>query len=100
MRAKGGSWEVVAGVLLLALAGAALVFLYLWQGQVLARLRAEEARLLLAVQELQEEKLFWEHKWREACSLEVLSARARALGMAPFDLSRIRYVVIGDGGGG
>lgn len=100
MRGKGGSWEVVAGALLLALALAGLAFLYLWQGMVLTRLRAEEARLLLAIQELQEEKLFWEHRLREARSLEVLSERARALGMAPFDLSRIHYLVIEDGGGG
>ncbi|MFN3346214.1 MAG: hypothetical protein ACK42E_00140 [Candidatus Bipolaricaulaceae bacterium] len=100
MQGKGGSWPAVAGVLLLALAVAGLVFLYLWQGLTLARLRAEEARLILAIQQLQEEKLFWEHKLREACSLEALSERARALGMAPFDLSRIHYLVIEDGGGG
>lgn len=100
MRLKGGSWEAVAGLLALALVIAGLAFLYLGQGHALARLRAEEARLLLALRELQEEKLFWEHKWREAHSLEVLSQRARALGLAPFDLSRIHYLELVEGGDG
>ncbi len=100
MLGKRGSWEAVAGFLALGLLIAALAFLYLWQGTVLARLRAEEARLLLAIQELQGEKLFWEHKLREAYSPETLSERARALGLAPFDLSRIRYLELRDGTGG
>ncbi|MEN3010752.1 MAG: hypothetical protein ABDI20_07300 [Candidatus Bipolaricaulaceae bacterium] len=100
MWGRQGSWAVALGLLALGLAIAGLSFLYLWQGFALARLRAEEARLTLVLQELRAEKLFWEHRLREAYSLEALSERARALGMGPFDLSRIHYLELGDGGGG
>ncbi|MCS7240917.1 MAG: hypothetical protein NZ651_06715, partial [Candidatus Bipolaricaulota bacterium] len=55
----------VFAVLFLGLVVAGLAFLYLWQGAVLARLRAERAALVLSIEELQREKLFLEHKLRE-----------------------------------
>lgn len=98
---RWGDWEktTVFAVLLLGVMLAGLAFLYLWQGAVLARLRAERAELALSLEELGRQKLFLEHKLREAYSLETLSARARALGMGPVDLSRLHYLVIADENG-
>lgn len=96
-----GGWDkrTVFVLLLLGILVAGLVFLYLWQGTVLARLRAERAALALSLEELARQKLFLEHKLREAYASETLSARAKALGMGPVDLSRLRYLVIEDGDG-
>lgn len=93
-----GEWDrtMVLAVLLLGMLVAGLLFLYLWQGTILARLRAERASLALALEELARQKLFLEHKLREAYSYEVLKARAEALGMGPVDLSRIHYLVVED----
>lgn len=95
-----GGWDkrtVFTLILLGAVAG--LAFLYIWQGTVLARLRAERAALVLSLEELQRQSLFLEHQLHHAYSLEVLSARARALGMGPVDLSRLHYLVSEDGSG-
>lgn len=95
------SWDKRT-VFLLILIGAfvaGLAFLYLWQGTVLARLRAERAALVLSLEELRRQNLFLEHQLRQAYSLEELSARARALGMEPVDLSRLHFLVIEDGSG-
>ncbi len=93
-----GGWDKRAVFLLLLLGAlvAGLVFLYLWQGTVLARLRAERAALALSLEELRRQSLFLEHQLREAYAPETLSERARALGMGPVDLSRIHYLVIED----
>jgi len=99
MRWGDGERNTLLALLLLGALIAGLVFLYLWQGAVLARLRAERAQLVLALEELSRQKLFWEHKLREAYSLEALSERAKALGMAPVDLSRLHYLVIPDDDG-
>lgn len=90
----------VVALLLFGLVVAGLVFLYLWQGTVLTRLRAERAALALSIEELQREKLFLEHELREAYSPEVLSQRARALGMGPVDLTRLHFLVVEDEDGG
>lgn len=96
-----GGWDkrTVFTLILLGAAVAGLAFLYLCQGTVLARLRAERAALVLSLEELQRQSLFLEHQLRNAYSLEVLSVRARALGMGPVDLSRLHYLVSEDGSG-
>lgn len=86
-------------LLALGIIVAGLVFLYLWQGTVLARLKSEQARLILDLTALEREKLFLEHQVAQAYSPEVLSERAAALGMGPFDLSRIHYLKSPDGYG-
>jgi len=73
------------------------VFLYLWQGSVLARLRAERARAVLALEELERTRLDLVYQVDRAYSLEEIAVRARALGMGPFDDKRTRYLVL-DGG--
>lgn len=87
-------------LLILGLLLAGLVFLYLWQGTILARLRAERASLVLSLAELEEQKLFLEHKLCELYSLETLSQEAQALGMGPVDLSRLHYLVVPNENGG
>ncbi len=98
---RWGEWEktAVLALLLLGVFLAGLTFLYLWQGAVLMRLRAERAALALAVEELGRQKLFLEHKLRAAYSLETLRARAEALGMGPVELSRLHYLVVSDDNG-
>ncbi len=89
------------GVVLLISAGvlvAGLVFLYLWQGAVLAQLRAERARALLELQEIERVRLDLSYQVDRTYSLGEIAARARALGMVPFDDKRTRYLVL-DGGG-
>lgn len=66
MRWGDGERNTLLALLLLGALIAGLVFLYLWQGAVLARFRAERAQLVLALEELSRQKLFWEHKLREA----------------------------------
>jgi len=100
MFSEGWDRPTVLALLILGLLLAGLVFLYLWQGTVLARLRAERASLVLSLAELEEQKLFLEHKLRELCSLETLSQEAQALGMGPVDLSRLHYLVVPDENGG
>ncbi len=73
------------------------MFLYLWQGSVLARLRAERARAVLALEELERTRLDLVYQVDRAYSLEEIAVRARALGMGPFDDKRTRYLVL-DGG--
>jgi len=73
------------------------VFLYLWQGSVLVRLRAERARAVLALEELERTRLDLVYQVDRAYSLEEIAVRARALGMGPFDDKRTRYLVL-DGG--
>lgn len=87
----------IPSVLLTVLLGfllAGLCFLYLWQGLVLARLRAERAELVLALENLERKKLLLEHQLRAAYSLEVLEDRARALGMGPVDPSRLHFLLV------
>lgn len=100
MLGREHSREATIAILLAGLFVAGLAFLYLWQSMALSRLRAEEARLVLSIQELREEKILLEHKLQEARSPKILSQRARALGMGPFDLSRIHYLTVEDGEGG
>lgn len=88
------------GVALWIAAGAVvagLVFLYLWQGSVLSTLRAERARALLSLQDLDRVRLDLVYKVDRAYSLEEVALRARALGMVPFDEKRTRYLVLGGG---
>jgi hypothetical protein len=99
MLPRGSDKLALLALLLLGFLLAGLVFLYLWQGAILGRLRAERAALALAVEELRWERSFLEHKLREAYSPEVLSERAKALGMGPLDLSRVRFLVIADENG-
>jgi hypothetical protein len=73
---------------------AGLVFLYLWQGVVLSQLRAERARAMLALQELERTKLDLVYQVDRAYSLDEIAQRARALGMVPFDDRRTRYHVL------
>lgn len=82
-----------AGVLV-----AGLVFLYLWQGTILAGLRAQRAQLLLSVEELERTRLDLVYQVDRAYSLEEIAARAQALGMGPFDEKRTRYVNLEGGG--
>lgn len=77
---------------------AGLVFLYLWQGAILAQLRAERARTLLAVQEIERVRLDLVYQVDRAYSFDEIASRARALGMAPFDEKRTRYLVLEGGG--
>ncbi len=93
---RGGNIQVVLVFLLLGVLLAGLAFLYLWQGAVLAQLRAERAALALSLEELQRQKLFLEHQLRTAYSLEVLRERAQALGMGPVELTRLHFLVIED----
>ncbi|MGB9758151.1 MAG: hypothetical protein ACP5LJ_05225 [Candidatus Bipolaricaulaceae bacterium] len=99
MSSGNGAKYTTLFLLLLGFLLAGLVFLYLWQGTALAKLRAERAALVLSVADLERQKLFLEHKLREAYSPEVLSERAKALGMGPVDLSRLHYLVIPDENG-
>ncbi len=78
---------------------AGLVFLYLWQGSVLSQLRAERARKVLALQELERVKLALVYDVDRAYALDTVAARARALGMVPFDEKRTHYHIVGEGGG-
>lgn len=96
----GGQFNPTVWVLILVgVLIAGLAFLYLWQGTVLARLRAERAELTLTLEKLTREKLLLEHRLREAYSPSVLAERAQALGMGPADLSRIHYLEVkGDAG--
>ena len=93
---RGGNIQAVLVFLLLGVLLAGLAFLYLWQGAVLAQLRAERAALALSLEELQRQKLFLEHQLRTAYSLEVLRERAQALGMGPVELTRLHFLVIED----
>lgn len=93
---RGGNIQAVLVFLLLGVLLAGLAFLYLWQGAVLAQLRAERAALALSLEELQRQKLFLEHQLRTAYSLEVLRKRAQALGMGPVELTRLHFLVIED----
>lgn len=77
---------------------AGLVFLYLWQGSILSQLRAERARMVLSVQDLDRVRLDLAYKVDRAYSLDEMAHRARALGMGPFDEKRTRYVVLEGGG--
>lgn len=77
---------------------AGLVFLYLWQGSVLSQLRAERARKVLALQELERVKLALVYDVDRAYALDTVAARARALGMVPFDEKRTHYHIVGEGG--
>lgn len=92
------NWTVLA-LILFGVLVAGLAFLYLWQGTVLVRLRAERAELTLTLEKLAREKLLLEHRLREAYSPSVLAERAQALGMGPADLSRIHYLEIEDENG-
>lgn len=76
---------------------AGLVFLYLWQGSVLSQFRAERARSMLALQDLERVKLDLAYQVDRAYSLEEIAQRARALGMVPFDEKRTRYITIEGG---
>lgn len=99
MGPRGWDVRTVGFFLLLGLVLAGLVFLYLWQGATLARLRAERAQLALDLEDLTRQKVFLEHLLREAYSPQVLGERARALGMGPVELTRLHYLVIEDGSG-
>ncbi len=91
---RGQSNSAIWALILLGVLIAGLAFLYLWQGTLLARLRAERAELTLSLEKLAREKLLLEHRLREAYSPSVLAERAKALGMGPADLSRIHYLEI------
>ncbi len=98
-------WRPVDWVEVLAWVGlgvvvAGLVFLYLWQGAVLASLRAQRATALLALQELEHTRLYLEYQVDRAYSLETLAEKARKLGMVPFDEKRTRIVILDERGGG
>lgn len=77
---------------------AGLVFLYLWQGTVLAGLRAQRAQLVLSLEELERVRLDLLYQVDQAYSLEEIAVRAQALGMVPFDEKRTRYLVLEGGG--
>lgn len=77
---------------------AGLVFLYLWQGTVLAGLRAQRAQLVLSLEELERVRLDLLYQVDRAYSLEEIAVRAQALGMVPFDEKRTRYLVLEGGG--
>lgn len=80
------------------LAVAGLVFLYLYQGAVLARLRAERAQAVLTLEELERARLDLVYQVDRAYSPEELAVRAQALGMGPFDEKRTRYLVLEETG--
>lgn len=77
---------------------AGLVFLYLWQGTILAGLRAQRAQLVLSLEELERVRLDLLYQVDRAYSLEEIAVRAQALGMVPFDEKRTRYLVLEGGG--
>ncbi len=77
---------------------AGLVFLYLWQGTILAGLRAQRAQLVLSLEELERVRLDLVYQVDRAYSLEEIAVRAQALGMVPFDEKRTRYLVLEGGG--
>jgi hypothetical protein len=91
---RGQANLAVWALILLGVLIAGLAWLYLWQGMVLARLRAERADLTLTLENLAREKLLLEHRLREAYSPSVLAERAQALGLGPADLSRIHYLEV------
>lgn len=74
------------------------MFIYLWQGSTLSALRSERARKVLALQELERVKLDLTYEVDRAYALDAIAARARALGMVPFDEKRTHYHVVGEGG--
>ncbi len=76
---------------------AGLVFLYLFLVADLALLRREAARAALSVDKLHREVLYYENRVDVAYSREELEARARALGLRPFDPERITRLSGGDG---
>lgn len=84
---------IAAGILV-----AGLVFLYLWLGLALAGLRAERARAVLALQDLERTRLDLAYQADRAYSLGEIAIRAQALGMVPFDDKRTHYHVRGEGG--
>ncbi len=68
---------------------ASLVFLYLLLVSDLTLTRREVARATLSVQRLQREVLYYEYRVDVAYSRAKVEARARDLGMMPFDEKRI-----------
>ncbi len=84
-----GAGAVVAG----------LVFLYLLLVSDLTLTRREAARAALTVDMLQREVLYYEYRVGIAYSRDKLEARARALGMEPFDEERVTRLGVEDGSG-
>lgn len=78
---------IVAGAIVTGLA-----FLYLWQGCAITALRAQRAQYVLALVELERERILLEVQVHEACGPAALRARARALGMGPFTPDRIIHL--------
>ncbi len=76
---------------------AGLVFLYLLLVSDLTLTRREVARATLSVQKLEREVLYYTYRVDEAYSRAKVEARARALGMKPFDEKRITRLNKGDG---
>ncbi len=91
---RGGG---IALLIAVGVVAAGLVFLYLWQGAILSGLRAERAKAILALAELERVKLDLAYQVDRAYSLDEIARRARALGMIPFDEERTRYLVIEGG---
>ncbi|GAB4304806.1 MAG: hypothetical protein Kow0097_02300 [Candidatus Bipolaricaulota bacterium] len=92
---RGGG---IALLIAVGVVASGLVFLYLWQGAILSGLRAERAKAILALAELERVKLDLAYQVDRAYSLDEIARRARALGMVPFDEERTRYIVLEGGG--
>ncbi len=76
---------------------AGLVFVYLLLVSDLTLVQREAARAALSVDKLQREVLYYEHRVDVAYSRESLEARARELGLRPFDEEHITRLKVGDG---
>ncbi|MFO8034650.1 MAG: hypothetical protein R6U88_05780 [Candidatus Bipolaricaulota bacterium] len=90
-------WLRALAVLGVGAVVAGLVFLYLLLVSDLTLTRREAARAALSVDELQREVLYYENRVEVAFSRQKLEARARALGMEPFDEERITRLGSEDG---
>lgn len=91
-------WGGVVAAIAAGAAVAGLVFVYLWQGSILSDLRSERARKMLSLQDLERVRIDLGYKVDRAYSLDAVAARARELGMVPFDEKRTHYHVVGEGG--
>ncbi|MGC9530596.1 MAG: hypothetical protein ACP5G2_08360 [Candidatus Bipolaricaulaceae bacterium] len=94
--ATSGPWLRVAVAVGCGALVAGLVFLYLWQGCHLTFLRAERARVLLTLEELERTRQHLEFQVQCAYSPQAVAERAQELGMRPFDPDRTGYLDLED----